>query len=341
MAAESGCESESVGARMAEIKLCVCGCGQPVEVNAKGRPGKYASGTCRVRVFRYNQVTKINQDIQVKDNEPIKPILKYPGAKWSRAKWIISHFPEHKIYLEPFCGSAAVFFNKSKSDHEILGDADGNIINLLSVLRRRGPELAYQIDLTPWAEAEYEQCEKAHSGTGDELEDARRFLVRCWQAHGTQFGKKSNTWRHRGIKGSASTTELWQKVPDRLMIAARRLKDAEIRNRPALELIEYYNHPDCLIYADPPYVKSTRKSVEHYKFEMTNEQHIQMLEVLKRHQGSVILSGYESELYDEYLPGWQKVFMPTVAEHGNIHLEVLWLNAKAHRRQMSLFEEVL
>ncbi len=331
-----------------EQQLCACGCGKPVTLHGgKGRPSQYFHPRCRKRAQRMRDaggdVTKIEENVtkieRITSSSHIKPILKYPGAKWSRAKWIISSFPEHRIYLEPYCGSAAVFFNKPKSEHEVLGDADGNIINFFKVLRERGPELATAIALTPWEEAEYEICERHHTGTGDELEDARRFMVWCWQAHGTQLGKTKQSWRHRGLKGNSSTTELWQHVPERLLIAAQRLKDAEIRNRPALELIAYYNASDCLIYADPPYVLSTRKSTKHYQFEMSNEDHIELLKALRVHPGPVVLSGYDTALYDMYLPGWEKVFMPTVAEHGNVHMEVLWLNSRAvSHQQLSLFE---
>ena len=75
----------------------------------------------------------------------IKPILKYPGAKWSRAKWIVAHFPEHEKYLEPYCGSAACFFSKEPVNHEVLGDVNHHLINLFAVIRDHGVELARRV----------------------------------------------------------------------------------------------------------------------------------------------------------------------------------------------------
>src|SRR5438034_8973448 len=105
---------------------------------------------------------------------PIKPILKYPGAKWHRAAWIVSHLPAHTVYVEPYCGSAAIFFSKEPSEHEVLNDLSSSIVNLFRIIRERGDELAAAIAMTPWSREDYEAAELEYHGTGDALEDARR-----------------------------------------------------------------------------------------------------------------------------------------------------------------------
>ena len=85
-------------------------------------------------------------------------ILKYPGGKWRISKWIISHFPEHKVYVEPYFGSGAVFFNKEPSYIETINDVDGNIVNLFKVCREYPDKLAQLIELTPFSREEFEDC---------------------------------------------------------------------------------------------------------------------------------------------------------------------------------------
>ena len=263
----------------------------------------------------------------------IKPILKYPGAKWSHAEWIVSQFPRHTHYLEPYCGSAAIFFNKAPADHEILNDLNSSIVNLFQVLRN--PEsvqiLAEQIDYTPWAESEYELYEKNYDESDDPIENARRFLIRSWQAHGGTIYQVSG-WKHNGLRGTTYPTRLWRQLPERLLATVDRLKNAEIRNRPALEMIAYYNSPDTLIYADPPYMLSTRAR-KYYRYEMSDDEHVALLNALDVHRGPVVLSGYATSLYDQRLKHWHRICTPAATEHGNTRIEVLWLNQKAARSQ--------
>lgn len=123
----------------------------------------------------------------------MKPVLKYPGAKWKLASWIIGHMPQHTAYLEPFFGSGAVFFNKPASKVETINDIDGQVINFFRQLREHPAELTRLLELTPWSRGEYFlSWEKP---TGIPLEDARRFMVKCWQAFGARLDYRSG-WRH-------------------------------------------------------------------------------------------------------------------------------------------------
>lgn len=326
--------------------LCACGCGFPVEsTGGKGRPGKYASGACRVRHHRAIKsrmdVTKREAAVTIMEQAQaqVKPILKYSGAKWKIAPWIASYFPAHLHYVEPFAGSAAVFFSKKKSKHEVLNDLNGSIINLFEVLRTQGEELARSILLTPWSEQLYAEVETDYDAPEyGKVERARRFLIRSWQAHGGFGGSGRSGWRHNGLKGATYPTQLWKQIPERLLLAADRLKDAELRSRPALEIIDYYNSQDCLLYVDPPYVLATRYR-KYYAHEMDEEAHRRLLHALLQHKGMVLLSGYAHKLYDDLLCSWHREEMPTQTEGGNIRNEVLWINPRAAKNQQrSLFD---
>lgn len=261
------------------------------------------------------------------------PILKYPGAKWRLAKWILSNMPPHESYLEPFFGSGAVFFNKTPSRIETVNDLDGEIIRFFKTCRDHPDDLARAISLTPWSRTEFQ-----HATIGDpcmdDIERARCFAVRCWMSFGGRL-YKSNTWRHStGAKqnGGPDNPKLWGRLPRVVLEVAKRLKEAQIEQRPAIELIKKFNGPKVLIYADPPYLRSTRTlHGDQYLFEMTEEDHRQLLAALLEHEGPVLLSGYDSALYSEAPHNWRRMEIRTTAERGIKRTECLWVNQVAEK----------
>lgn len=265
----------------------------------------------------------------------IKPILKYPGAKWQIADWIISYFPPHVHYVEPFAGSLAVFFNKAPAKHEVINDLSGDICNLFRVIREHGDELAALLEMTPWAREEYEL---SYEPCCDVMERARRFIVRVGQGHGSSkiLTSLSNTWSLCTLDSDRTRTPVWNRIPEQVLSMARRLKDVEIDNTGAVQFIERYPGRDVLIYADPPYPLSTRAG-KMYQHEMTDADHIELLDTLDAHPGPVVLSGYACPLYDDRLVGWHRVTKQVQAEKGNTRTEVLWLNDKAQPAQGRLF----
>lgn len=262
-------------------------------------------------------------------------ILHYPGSKWGMAEWIISHMPPHTTYLEPFFGSEAVFFNKEPSSLETINDIDGEVVNLFRVIRDRPGELAHSIRWTPYSRDEYLA---SHKQTADEVERARRFLVRCWQSIRVKTGSISG-WKCRGTPDDSYRIKQFNDLPDKIIDVAERLKDVQIENRPALQVIARYNRPDVLIYADPPYILEARNGAI-YDNEMTDSDHADLLDALNAHAGPVFLSGYDNSLYSERLADWRREERQQVIENGQSRTEVLWINpvASDHAgRQLTLF----
>ena len=314
---------------------CLCGCNEDIDSSqSRGEKKLFVNNAHQQRYHRRNK--KHNVSITQANDMQIKPIIRYPGAKWSRSAWIIEHLPAFRTYVEPFFGSGAIFFSLPEvPEYAVLNDLSKSVVNLFEMIRTRGPELCAMVELTPWSRDEYDA---SFQQSGEPLEDARRFLIRCWMAHGTRLNGKTG-WRNRGSADGGLTYSLWNQVPERIAAVIEKLKYAEIENRNALEIIERYSDDeDVLMYVDPPYVLDTRAGAL-YEHEMRNQDHIDLLNVLDKHIGSVVLSGYAHPLYDDRLKGWQRVTKQSAVEKGQTRIEVLWLNPKAQRRQIGLFDD--
>lgn len=253
----------------------------------------------------------------------MKCVLKYPGAKNRIADWICGYIPPHKVYLEPYFGSGAVFFNKVPARIETLNDLDGNVVNYFRVLREQPYELIRLIELTPYGRDEYYAACEVDEYDSD-LERARKFAVRCWQGFGCS-NRYKNGFRSSQQSSSPHTTKEWRSLPGRLVAASERLQNAQIENLPAIEIIHRYDTEDVFLYIDPPYLHGTRKNYL-YRYEMEDGEHVELLEVLAKHPGKVLLSGYDNDLYNDMLHGWRKVQKKTQAEAGIPRVETLWMN---------------
>jgi DNA adenine methylase len=240
------------------------------------------------------------------------------------ADWIISHFPAHHSYLEPFFGSGAVFLQKPPSKLETLNDLDGDIVNLFRVIRDDSDNLARLIEFTPWAREELDTCYEPASNS---LEQARRWLVRCWIGRSGTRGRAG--WRHDvSASRNSHMPDTWKQLPFRIRNIAKRFRDAQIEHRPALEVIQRFNKPRTLIYVDPPYPLETR-SGPMYRHEMSNDDHVALLEVLVNHPAMIVVSGYACALYDEALNNWYRVTTRALADNGGERQEILWINPVA------------
>lgn len=262
---------------------------------------------------------------------PTRALLRYFGGKWAIAPWVLQHLPPHRIYVEPFGGAASILLRKPRSRIEVYNDLDEEIVGIFRVVQdpRLCQSLMRRLRRTPYSRREFEL---AFQGSTDPIIRAQRAITRAYQAfhHGSLFNPKKTCFadaRHR--TGSHCKAHEWASYPRSLLTVSRRLQGVVIECRAALDVIRAQDTPDTLFFVDPPYVPSTR-SKSGYRHEMSQADHVALLEGLLAAKGLVVLAGYPSMLYDQVLNGWRRVERPhRAAGSQRIRTEVLWISPRA------------
>jgi DNA adenine methylase len=256
-----------------------------------------------------------------------RPMLRYHGGKWKIAPWVVSYFPHHKIYAEPFCGAASVLLHKRRSWCEYLNDMDEELINLFRVLQDKdsAEALIHLLSVTPYARGEYVL---AHEPTTDPVERARRLCILSYMGHSSvsTHGGASG-FRYRTHQAHTDPGHHWRDYPAHLAAVVDRLRGVIVENRPALEIIPLVDSPDTLFYVDPPYPESTRLTFGAYRHEMTDDEHTTLSDCLKGMSGYVIVSGYRCDLYDSLYGDWHRVERQTIGD-GGPRTECLWVSPR-------------
>lgn len=260
-----------------------------------------------------------------------RPVLRWHGGKWRLAPWIISHFPAHRVYVEPFGGAASVLLRKPRAYAEVYNDLDDEVVNLFAVLRGpKADELVEALRLTPFAASEFRA---AYLPSEDPVERARRTVVKAFQGFGSNAVHRVSGFRSNSNRIGTTPARDWRNLPDALPAIVDRLRGVTVTCRDACEVMAAHDGPDTLHYVDPPYVFATRTDDgADYRHEMNDDQHHNLLQFLRGLSGCVVLSGYPSVMYDAALIGWQRVERRALADGAAPRTEVLWING---RRQAS------
>lgn len=90
------------------------------------------------------------------------------------------------------------------------------------------------------------------------------------------------------------------------------------------------NQGRTMVYIDPPYLKSVRRSARDiYRFELDDSQHEQLLDICLSLNCLVMLSGYDSDMYNRRLSNWRRAEFDAITRAGTVAREVLWMNYPA------------
>lgn len=187
-------------------------------------------------------------------NTTIKPIIGRVGGKWRISKWVIEHIKrfEWSLYVEPFCGSAAIYFQllnegipeliKTRGHHPrfVLNDMDSKIINLYRCCRDFPELLAYAVYFTPYSREEHRTAQKGDS-IDDLIEVCNRYLVDGRQArskhHGAEWGIDRHTIPVGENGGDTCPTLQWNNLSSKILTASTHLGNQFNELRESIELI--------------------------------------------------------------------------------------------------------
>ena len=278
-----------------------------------------------------------------------RPVVRWFGGKWKLAPWIISHFPPHRCYVEPFGGRASVLMRKQPSYAEVYNDLDGDVVNLFRVLRSGdATELVRQIELTPFAREEFDA---SYDPPTDDIDRARRMVVKSFMGFGSNAHNSARVTGFRSNSNRSGTTPAkdWRNYPEALAGTIDRLRGVIVENRAAVKVMASHDGLDTLHYVDPPYVwetrapaKTTNKKYGGYVHEMSDDDHLQLLHFLRTLKGMVLISGYANPIYDFQLDDWERVETPSFADGAAARTEFLWMNWQAytrhHARQLEMLD---
>jgi len=257
-----------------------------------------------------NGISVHENDMRASKSERLRAPFQYFGGKSKMLAKLLPLLPPHRVYVEPFCGAASLFFAKQPSPVEVLNDLNEDVVNVFRVLQDKETheELRFRLMYTPYARAEFIRALEMR-GQKDltPVERAWAFLVRQNMGLGGT-ARTSGNWGRVFIsnQGCADTCNNWLMRLSMLDAWRWRLMTVQIDCRDALEVIRYWDSSDTLFYIDPPYVTETRKRLNTYAHEMTDERHKELVGLLLGVKGKAVVSGYEHPLYSPFAQaGWK------------------------------------
>ncbi|HOX21954.1 MAG TPA: DNA adenine methylase [Elusimicrobiales bacterium] len=219
--------------------------------------------------------------------EKIRAAFKSPGGKYRLYKKIISFIPEHKTFVEGFCGGAQVFFHKRRSDTEVINDINDDLIFAYRFIKNMTPDDLAWLKKQDWIISKT-RAKKVFESVPETAK--ARFYRAAYLNKATYWGRTDvmEGVRHHGSSGEGKRIQLVDRLPE----IQERLKNARIHSWDWKEVIKEYDAKDTFFYLDPPYPLHWPKESGKHGAKFFKEEDI--LPTLKSIKGKFLLS-YELE----------------------------------------------
>jgi len=270
-------------------------------------------------------------------NQPIS----YYGGKQNMVDILKSRMPDHKTYVEPFCGGASLFWAKVPGKIEVLNDMNMNLVTFYDQVKNNFEALRSLIAVTLHCEATYKRAKKIYRSPKGYSKVQRAWAV--WVGANMSFGSSMFDGNFKFNTNSQDSSHIGIVLHNKRQYFiedfARRLEKVIILNKDALNVVKRFDAPDTFIYLDPPYHNAHQGHYRGYK----EADFVALLDVLAVSKSKWLLSSYNSELLKGYIDkyGWNcESFNMTLTSQGHKggkrrKLEVLTYNYNTF--QTSLF----
>lgn len=230
----------------------------------------------------------------------LKTPVTYYGGKQQMAKHIVPLLPVHNLYCEPFCGGAAIFFVKEKSNVEVLNDTNRELINFYRVVQNDFGLLEREIQISLHSRDLHRKASVIYNNP-DMFSDVKRAWS-LWVLSAQGFaGQLDSSWGYDVTK-NATPKKIANKREAFNLDLAIRLQDVQLECADALYIIHSRDRAESFFYCDPPYYNSDMGHYDGYSLNDFTE----LLDVLSSIKGKFMLSSYPSPILNEYIKrfGW-------------------------------------
>ncbi len=221
------------------------------------------------------------------DLEKIRGAFKSPGGKYRLYKKIISFIPEHKTFVEGFCGGAQVLFHKKPSEEEVMNDVNVDLINAYRFIKNMTSDDLSWLQKQNWTISQARAKKVFDSVPSTPRERFYRF---AYLNKSTYWGR-TDVWE--GIRengGSGEGAEI--RLVDRLPEIQERLKPVKLHAWDWKDVIKEFDGKDTFFYLDPPYPLHWPREGGRHGSKFFDEK--ELVPTLERIKGQFILS-YELE----------------------------------------------
>lgn len=275
-------------------------------------------------------------------------VIHWYGGKSRLLTELINLMSPHECYLEPFGGGATVLLAKKPVGIEVYNDIDESLYDFFCVLSDLDlfEKFCRIVEALPLSRKFFvDYC----NNWRQEKDLVKR--VSMWFLINKQsFSGNMQSW------GSSTGIRQWNECIEYLPQIHNRLLNVNIECGDYKKVLKTYHGENWLCYCDPPYQVSERSSkvFNYYENDLaTNEDHEDLLNILCEYEGSVLLSCYDSNLYNDVLFNnnnnnkWEKfvfekgIFLPIKLQKSNykknIVKEVVWRKCSDWAKERMIF----